>query len=112
WSQTTTWTGSVNNTWTNAGNWDNGVPADGYVVIFPAGTTGAITAVANAGDITLNGLEIQGNANVRLVNTVARTITIANGPSFNDFAVAAAATFSLGTNLNLTLASGAVGNPT
>ena len=60
----------------------------------------------------MNGLEIQGNASVRFVNTVARTITIANGAAFNDFAVAAPATFTIGTNINITLASGAAGNPT
>ena len=47
-----------------------------------------------------------------MVNTVARTITIANGAAFNDLAVAGAAQLTLGTNINLTLASGAVGNPT
>ena len=35
WSQTTTWTGGVNSNWDNAGNWDNGVPAANYIVIFP-----------------------------------------------------------------------------
>ena len=112
WSQTTTWTGGVNSNWDNAGNWDNGVPLANYVVIIPAGTTGNIFRVAQAGDITLNGLEIQGNASVRFSSTAARTITIANSPTFNDFAVSAPATFTLGTNLNITLASGAAGNPT
>ena len=92
WSQTTTWTGAVNTNWDNAGNWDNGVPAANYIVIFPAGTTGNITRVAQSGNITLTGLEIQGNATVRFVlQGAAKTITIANGPNFNDFAIAAPA---------------------
>ncbi len=112
WSQTTTWTGGVNSNWDNAGNWDNGVPLANYIVIIPAGTTGNIFRVAEAGNITLNGLEIQGNASVRFSSTAARTVTIANGPNFNDFAIAAPASLTLGTNLNISLASGAAGNPT
>jgi len=112
WSQTTTWTGAVNTNWDNAGNWDNGVPAANYIVIFPAGSAGNITRVAQGGDITLSGLLVQGNATVRLVNTVARTITIANGAAFNDFAVAAPAQLTIGTNINITLAAGTGGNPT
>ncbi|MEP7373060.1 MAG: T9SS type A sorting domain-containing protein [Chitinophagaceae bacterium] len=112
WSKTTTWTGGVNSNWDNAGNWDNGVPAANDVVIFPTNFTTAITRVAQAGDITLNSFEVQGNSSIRLVNTVARTITIANGPAFHDLAVAGAAQLTLGTNINLTLASGSPGNPT
>ena len=112
WSQTTTWTGGVNTNWDNVGNWDNGIPAANYIVIFPAGTSGNITRVAQGADITLTGLLVQGNASVRLVNTVARTITIANGAAFNDFAVEAPAQLTIGTNINVTLASGAAGNPT
>ena len=112
WSQTTTWTGAVNNIWTTAGNWDNGVPAANYIVIFPAGSTGNITNVAAAADITLTGLYLTGDANIRLVTPAVRTITINNGPVFNDFAIAAAATLTLGTNINLGLGSGTGGNPT
>lgn len=112
WSKTTTWTGGVNSNWDNAGNWDNGVPAANDDVIIPTGFTLTITRVAQAGDITLTSFLIQGNSSIRLVNTVVRTITIANGAGFNDFAIAAPAQLTLGTNINLTLASGSVGNPT
>ena len=113
WSQTTTWTGAVNTAWDNAGNWTNGVPAANYIVIFPAGTTGTITRVAQSGSITLNGLEIQGDASVRFaVQGGAKTITIANGPNFNDFAIAAPASLTLAANITLVLASGSGGNPT
>jgi len=112
WSKTTTWTGGVNANWDNAGNWDNGVPAANDIVIFPTNFTIAITRVAQAGDITLTGFEVQGNSSIRLVNTVVRTITIANGPSFHDLAVAGAAQLTLGTNINITLASGSPGSPT
>ena len=47
-----------------------------------------------------------------MVNTVTQTITIANGPGFHDFAVAGGAVLTLGTNINLTLASGSPGNST
>jgi hypothetical protein len=112
WSKTTTWTGSLNANWDNASNWDNGVPAANDIVIIPTGFTVTILGVAQAGDLTLDNFSVEGNSVVRLVNTVARTITIANGAAFNDLAVAGAARLTLGTNINFTLASGAVGNPT
>jgi len=112
WSKTTTWTGGQNTQWDKAGNWDNGVPAANDIVIFPTNFTVAITRVAQAGDLTLTGFEVQGNSSVRLVNTALRTITIANGPSFHDLAVEGGAQLTLGTFINLTLASGTPGSPT
>ena len=112
WSKTTTWTGGVNSNWDNVGNWDNGIPAANDDVIIPTGFSLTITRVAQAGDITLLSFIIQGNSSIRLVNTVVRNITIANGPAFNDLSIAAPAQLTLGTNINLTLASGAAGNPT
>jgi hypothetical protein len=112
WSQTTTWTGGANSNWDNAANWDNGVPAANYIVIIPTNFSLTITRVAQAGDITLLGFSVLGNSTIRLVNTVVRTITVANGAGFNDLAIEAAARLTIGTNINLTLASGAVGNPT
>ncbi len=39
-AQTTTrWAGSVSTNWFTAGNWDNGVPDEGYAVIIPNTTT-------------------------------------------------------------------------
>jgi hypothetical protein len=112
WSKTTTWVGGANTNWDNPANWDNGVPAANDLVIFPTNTSATITRVAQSGDITLLGLSILGNSNIRFVNTVARTITIANGATFTDFGIDANAQLTLGTNINLTLASGSAGNPT
>ncbi len=39
---TRTWTGAVNNDWTNTGNWDCGVPTNMHDVIIPSGTPDAI----------------------------------------------------------------------
>jgi hypothetical protein len=113
WSQTTTtWVGGVNSNWDNAGNWDNGVPAANYIVIFPTGVNQTITRVAQGGNITLLGLSIQGNSEIRLVSSAGRNITIANGVAADDFIVDAGARLTLGTNLNIILGMGAAGNPT
>ena len=112
WSKTTTWVGGANSNWDNPANWDNGVPAANDIVIIPNNTSLTITRVAQGGNITLNSLSILGNSNIRLVNTVARIITIANGAASDDFVMDADAQLTMGTNINMTLASGAAGNPT
>lgn len=112
WSKTTTWVGGANTNWDNPANWDNGVPAANDIVIFPTNTSATITRVAQGGDITLLSLSILGNSNIRFVNTVGRTITIANGAATDDFIIDAGAQLTMGTNINMTLASGAAGNPT
>ena len=112
WSKTTTWVGGANSNWDNPVNWDNGVPAANDIVIFPTNTSATITRVAQGGDITLLSLSILGNSNIRFVNTVARTITIGNGAATDDFTIDAGAQLTMGTNINVTLASGAAGNPT
>jgi len=112
WSKTTTWVGGANSNWDNPVNWDNGVPAANDIVIFPNNTSATITRVAQGGSITLASLSILGNSNVRLVNTVGRTLTVSNGVVGNDFIIEDGAQLSIGTNINLTLAAGAAGNPT
>ena len=112
WSKTTTWVGGANTNWDNPVNWDNGVPAANDIVIFPNNTSATITRVAQGGNITLFSLSILGNSNVRFVNTVARTLTVSNGVTGNDFVIESDAQLALGTNINLTLGSGAAGNPT
>src|SRR6186713_2490859 len=112
WSKTTTWVGGGNSNWDNPVNWDNGVPAANDIVIFPNNTSVTITRVAQAGDLTLASLSILGNSNVRLVNTIGRTLTVANGVAGNDFVIDTEAQLSLGTNINLAMAAGAAGNPT
>src|SRR5688572_736581 len=112
WSKTTTWVGGANTNWDNPVNWDNGVPAANDIVIFPNNTSVTITRVAQGGNITLASLSILGNSNVRLVNTLGRTLTVSNGVAGNDFIIDSSAQLALGTNINLTLGSGAGGNPT
>ena len=112
WSKTTTWVGGGNSNWDNPVNWDNGVPAANDIVIFPNNTSVTITRVAQAGDLTLASLSILGNSNVRLVNTIGRTLTVSNGVAGNDFVIETDAQLSLGTNINLAMAAGAAGNPT
>ena len=112
WSKTTTWVGGANANWDNPANWNNGVPAANDIVVFPNNTSATIARVAQGGNISLFSLSILGNSNVRFVNTVARTITITNGVAGNDFVIDAGAQLTMGTNINITLASGAAGNPT
>ena len=112
WSKTTTWVGGANSNWDNPTNWDNGVPAANDIVIIPNNISLTITRVAQGGNLSLFSLSVLGNSNIRLVNTVARTLTVTNGVGGNDFVIDAGAQLTLGTNINLTLASGAAGNPT
>lgn len=113
WSKTTTWVGGANTAWDNPANWDNGIPANNDIVIFPNNTTSLITRVAQGGNLNLASLSILGGSSIRLVNTSgARTITISNGLAGNDFIIESGAQLSMGTNINITLASGLAGNPT
>src|SRR6185436_13586796 len=112
WSKTTTWVGGANSNWDNPVNWSNGVPAANDIVIFPNNTSATITRVAQGGSLTLASLSILGNSNVRLVNTVGRSLTVSNGVAGDDFIIDADAQLSLGTNINLTLGSGTAGNST
>jgi len=112
WSKTTTWTGAgTNSFWDNIDNWDNGIPVSGDVVIFPTNSSGTVYRVAQAANLNLAHLSILGNSNLRFVAATARTITITNGTGV-DFLIEPDAQLSLGSNLNLTLGSGAAGNPT
>src|SRR5690606_35154459 len=112
WSKTTTWTGAgTNSFWDNIDNWDNGIPVSGDVVIFPTNSSGTVYRVAQAANLNLAHLLILGNSNLRFVAATARTITITNGTGV-DFLIEPDAQLSLGSNLNLTLGSGAAGNPT
>jgi Secretion system C-terminal sorting domain len=113
WSKTTTWVGGVNTGWDNPANWDNGVPANNDIVIFPNNTSTLITRVAQGGNISLASLSILGNSNVRFVNTSgARIITVTNGVAGNDLVIESGAQLAMGNNINITLASGVAGNPT
>jgi hypothetical protein len=112
WSKTTTWVGGANSNWDNPANWDNGVPAANDIVIIPSNTSLTITRVAQGGNINLASLSILGNSNIRLANTVVRTLTVTNGVAGDDFLIEGDAQLTLGTNINLALGAGAPGNPT
>lgn len=45
-----TWTGAVNNDWTNAGNWDCGVPSAANEVIIPNGTPDVVLSSGQTGN--------------------------------------------------------------
>jgi len=51
----TVWTGSVDNNWHDAGNWDNGIPGSASDVTIPSGLTNypTISAAASCNNITL-----------------------------------------------------------
>lgn len=108
------WNGpATGGSWTTATNWTgNVVPAPNDIVIFPTGINGTISNVNGGANITLGGLIVQGNSNITLTNFSNRTITIANGSGIVDFSIETAATLTIGTNVDLTLASGTVTNNT
>ncbi|HEX8269630.1 MAG TPA: MopE-related protein, partial [Flavobacterium sp.] len=59
-AQTNTWTGSVNNLWNNAGNWDLLlVPTDLHDVVIPTGSTVTLNTTA-----IVNSIWLQGNSNL------------------------------------------------
>ena len=69
-SSVSTWKGGSFGTWTDAANWDNGVPLDGQVAVF----NGNFTRVGDADTVTIGegGLTVVCNGNV----TVSTNVTI------------------------------------
>ncbi len=86
-AQTTTWTGAVNNVWTNSSNWSNGLPGTGSSIIINA-PTGTITSVPA---ISLNSLTINGSG----------TTTLSASPSGNIITVTGTLSVASGTTLTL-----------
>jgi len=76
----TTWTGAVNNDWTNAANWTNGVPASNLNVVIPAGTS-----VELSGIISCNNLEIEAGAALTIsgVLTSGGDVIVQSNASYN-----------------------------
>lgn len=77
-AQSTTWTGAVNTDWTNAGNWNNGVPIAQSVVVIPNVTN---DPQLNTATPALGNLIIQ--ANGQLTVGSAGTLTV-NGNGIQD----------------------------
>jgi|GEM_PF-1415708 len=79
--QATIWTGSLNNSWNNAGNWNNGIPAAASLVIIPVVETyPAISASQSISGLimdTATALSIPGS------NTLTVTGNIVNNGTIN-----------------------------
>ena len=99
-SDTTTWTGAADTDWTNAGNWDNGVPWDGAkVVISDTSNDPEISTSTN----TLDSLTIQNGAN----------LTVSTGGTLNATTISNSGTItldggSIGGTPAITLNSGTI----
>lgn len=52
------WTGAVNNAWSNAGNWNGGVPASTDIAIFPVSASNE--SMTNDLNVTLTAIDFQG----------------------------------------------------
>lgn len=99
--------------WATATNWNNNtVPVTNDIVIFPTGISGTISNVNSGNNITLGGLIVRGNSAITFTNSSNRRITIANGSGVNDFYIETGASLVLGTNVDLTLASGTAASNT
>ncbi len=72
----TQWTGATDNNWSNAGNWDNGVPADTTLVIIPTASTVTVDAAGQQ----LFDLSLKTGSNVALSENTSLTV---NGGFFN-----------------------------
>ena len=95
-----TWTGAVNNSWSNSGNWTGGVPASGGTAYFPAGAANrtntndltpgtALTLAFNGGGYVIGGNQI-----------VLNGLTDNNGNSLNvPIQIPASMTVSASTTL-------------
>ncbi len=64
-AQTSTWTGSVDQNWSNADNWNNGLPVAGGVAILPSGAPSPVLAQ----NLTLN-FEVQNFVTLRFDGSV------------------------------------------
>jgi autotransporter-associated beta strand protein len=91
-AQTSTWSGAVDGSWTNASNWTGGVPASSTTtaVVFGVGTTLATTQNI-AGGLTLNSLAFTADAGSYTVAGTQPLIFSGTAPSISSFSTAAGA---------------------
>ncbi|MEI6820733.1 MAG: T9SS type A sorting domain-containing protein [Bacteroidota bacterium] len=79
----TIWTGSINNDWSNSGNWTNGVPAYNYNVTIPGNITNmpTITSSGICHDFTLlnNATIIDNNNNLNITGSVEADRSLSPG---------------------------------
>ncbi len=79
---TSTWTGTTNNDWATATNWDNGVPGATTDVTIPAGLTNypTISAAASANTIAIaEGATLLGSENLTLTGDATFTQSLSGG---------------------------------
>ena len=88
-AQTSTWSGAVDGSWTNASNWTGGVPASSTTtaVVFGAGTTLATTQNI-AGGLTLNSLAFTADAGAYTVAGTQPLIFSGTAPAISSFSTA------------------------
>lgn len=91
---TRTWSGAVNNLWSNAGNWDV-APSNGDDLVFPSGATNFVT-VDNLPGLVINSISIQ-DSQYQFVSTFVTPAAITNGVT----ATYPSGTASIGMNIGL-----------
>lgn len=77
----TTWTGASNNSWTNAGNWNNGVPDNLYTVIVPNVATQP-QIISNQAVKSIY-LQSSSNVNISVGNSLTVSDSLSNNGSFS-----------------------------
>ncbi len=109
---TKTWAGGTGTgkNWTTGGNWSGGTaPVAGDDIIF--NTAGTITfSIMPAANIAYNSLTIDLGSVVTVVGVSAITLTIGGNPDVDFVVSGGGSSFTLGANINLTLAANSSAN--
>ena len=102
---TKTWLPATGGAWSAAANWSGGtVPAAGDDIVINSDQSASITAVPN---LAINSLTVSGNCTLEAAGTTGtRTLTV-GGNAGTDLVIDAGKTLTLGTRMNLTLATNA-----
>ncbi len=113
---TDTWTGAVNNLWSNAGNWSGGVPSAGEDLVFPAGVSQLTAANDLAGGQTYNSITIAASGYQLIGNqinlTAGITASYTSGTSLDNMnTTLGGGTISVGTGAELDLGGAFSGTP-
>jgi urease beta subunit len=89
-AQTTTWIGSTNGSWTDANNWDNGVPTSASNIVFDGAAPALTAGVINIADVSqsnmfgsFTSLVITNNATVNLSSASATYFYFTNSILIN-----------------------------
>ena len=96
---TSTWTGAVDNDWTNAANWSGGTPSGpSDVIVLPAGTLNQ--SIINVPNITIKRISVTGGS-YTLNSAGPVTLTCAAGGSGDELTVSSGASLVLSSNVSL-----------